>query len=616
MPKDTPALRRPTFAERLRVEARASTSVNLIHDEWRDLDQELSEDGPAMEAAFREATGPTTHPSGAAVAPLEALAIGVVSGRGRLEFADGTFSRLFPRAAQDGLSSLIARAHAEGSALGLVETADGEVLAGWAGQAEPAQRWPLSEAALQALAAKDRLAVVVFAPSQSSALSARAAAAFDLTPAEARLAEALLFSPSLEIAAASIGIGRATARDTLRRIMARAGARRLPALLSRLTELMGSGHVDGPADEVILVQVFGLAPSEARCAALIAAGETAKQAAETLGLSPETVKGYIKSVLAKTGLARAKDLSRLLVEARELSVLASVRDPVFESAKTAGRLRLVSAPDERQIAFIDYGPRSGRPALIFHGYAAGRTLPPQMVRELQTAGFRPIVPQRPGFGLTTPASAGQYLACAADDLALLIQTLGADDAVMLARDGGAAVALEFAARHPNLPCRVAMLNPRTPKAHAIERTGLLAVVARRLLGNPALVHPVVELMRRQADRTTIERQLRATCAMAQADRDVLENSETVDGLVRDIQALVSRSYQGFADENFIYAADWSPPPVDHGSWRVLRSGALAKDEPDAPWRGLPGLVIETIPEAGFLAQFSHPKALVAALSAL
>jgi DNA-binding CsgD family transcriptional regulator/pimeloyl-ACP methyl ester carboxylesterase len=598
-----------SFAARLRRGARSGDPVALLTAGWEELLAELPHDAEDLQAAFSEAVaGPGRE--GAAVAPAEALAIGVASPGGRLEQADAAFAQWFGGAAD--LEPLVREARDGGAALGLVEDADGDVAAAWAGPAKAAQRWPLSDEAQRALAGgRERVCIVVFSPSRSSDLAERAAQAFDLTSAEAKLAQAILFAPSLEIAAAQIGIGRETARDTLKRVMAKAGARRLPSLLTRLTELMG-GASAGRGEEAVLVEAFGVTRAEARAAALIAAGATAREAAKALSRSPETVKSYVKAVLGKTGLRRAKDLSRLLVEARELSMLANVVDPVFEPARTAGRLRVI-ARGERQIAFVDYGPRSNEAVFVFHGYAAGRSLPAPFVKLLQAQGFRPVVPQRPGFGLTTPAK-GDYLTAAADDLLTLAGELKAKDPVVLARDGSVTVALKFAQAYPGRIGRFILLNPRTPLSYRLDTYSVVDLFTRGLLGNPKLVEPVAELLRRHTDREMVETNLRRTCSFAKADVALLEDHVVVEGLVRDIQALVARSAAGFAAEHAIFAAGWRPPPLETGRFTVLRSTGLPQN-PEQPWADLPGYRLELLPDAGFLPQFTHAEAMTAAVAA-
>jgi DNA-binding CsgD family transcriptional regulator len=65
--------------------------------------------------------------------------------------------------------------------------------------------------------------------------------------------------------------------------------------------------------EVVLIRLYGLTPAEAKVAALIVRGMSARQAAEGLAISYNTVKSHLKRVFAKTGTKRQGDLIRLIV---------------------------------------------------------------------------------------------------------------------------------------------------------------------------------------------------------------------------------------------------------------------------------------------------------------
>jgi DNA-binding CsgD family transcriptional regulator len=65
--------------------------------------------------------------------------------------------------------------------------------------------------------------------------------------------------------------------------------------------------------EVVLMRLYGLTPAEAKVAALIVRGMSARQAAEGLAISYNTVKSHLKRVFAKTGTKRQGDLIRLIV---------------------------------------------------------------------------------------------------------------------------------------------------------------------------------------------------------------------------------------------------------------------------------------------------------------
>jgi len=546
----------------------------------------------------------------AALVPEEAVAIAVLSGRNAVAQADAAFTAAFPDpGAIPDLRRLADRARRLGSALGLLEAADGAPIPAWLARGPAAARWVRTPEALAALARPDAVVVLVFAPSRSSDLAARASSAFGFTPLEARLAEAFLFAPTLEIAAAQVGIGRATARDALARIMAKTGAGRSAEIVRRLAEVMSAVHDEPRADAALLAEAFGLTAAEAGVAVELAAGATQKEAADTLGLQPETVRTYAKAVLAKTGVARAKDLARLAAETCALSGLVAVAEPVFTSGGPPGRLRLMPRPDGRRLAFLDYGPASGRPAVVFHGFTAGRSLPPRLAAALQARGLRPIVPQRPGFGLTSPAT-GDYLVTAAEDLEVLVTALGLREIALFARDGGTAAALAFAAAHPGRVARGVLMNPRSPRGLAPgHRSGPVKRMTGLILDQPHLIEGLGELIRRRTRSDFLEAALDQTLGAIPSDRDALKDPAVRAQLIRDIQAQFAHTSAGYAAEHALYAAGWRVPEVAGGAWAVAHTAALGAEPPHAPWLGLPEVSFHTLAGAGVLAQFTHADAL-------
>lgn len=596
---------------RTRAKDPDSSLADMLLDSWAEVeDAVLADEGAAREAltAAAEAMPELASP----VAERRALATAVLTSRGEVVFADPAFRALIGDPAD--LRPMLRRALREGPVVGLVEGSAGAAFIAWVGLAATAARWALDPAAAEALSAgRDRLAVVVSAPSRSSELARRAARVLDLTALEARLAEALLFAPNLDVAAAEVGVGRETARDALRRINAKAGVRRTPELISRLIEIMCAARGRPSGVEEVAQAAFGLTPAEARVAALIARGATAPEAAEALGLGAETVKTHLKTIFQKTGAKRAKDLSRLLAEARELVALADASEPVF-GQEVNGRLRIVSSLDgARRIALIDYGPPGGEPVLVFHGAAAGRRLPGPFRDLLRERGLRPIVVQRPGFGLTDPA-VGDYAAAGAADLAAVIERLRLRKVAVFARDTGAPVALEFARRHPELISRGVLLNPHPPLSLGDERLTFAAQVQKHLLRNPELVGPFAEFLRRQATTPLMRRIVRKTVSEVASDRRAIEDPLVMDFLVRDIQALCARSIRGFAAEHGVYAGGWEPPQgIVAGPWTL----ALSRDlpgHPDPTWLALPDMRRVWIEGAGVLPQFICPEVLVELLA--
>jgi pimeloyl-ACP methyl ester carboxylesterase/DNA-binding CsgD family transcriptional regulator len=550
----------------------------------------------------------------AALVPQEAVTMAVLGRRNDYLHTDAAFLAAFPEpAALPDLARLAERARRDGSALGLLETADGTLAPAWLAQGDMAIRWASTESARQALTHPHAMIALLFAPSRSNDLAARAAAAFGLTPLEARLAQAFLFAPSLEIAAAQAGMGRATARDALARIVSKLGVSRSGDVVRQLAETMSASHETPEADAGLLSEAFGLSPAEAGVAVELARAATQQEVAARLGLQPETVRTYAKSILAKTRARRAKDLGRLVAETRALRGLVAVAEPVFITGAAPGRLRLLPRDDHRRLAFLDYGPANGRPTLIFHGFTAGRSLPPALASALQAKGLRPLVPQRPGFGLTSPPVV-DYLTEAVADLEALLIALNVRDVRLFARDGGTAAALAFAAAHPHRVTRGVLLNPRAPgHLPAGHANRVVLRMTRLILERPQLIEGVGDFIRRRTRSDFLDAALNQTLGAIPSDREALRDPAVRAQLIRDIQAQFAHTSAGYAAEHAIYARGWRVPKLTSGRWAVAESAAL-RTESRETWQALPGVSFHPLAEAGVLAQFTHAQSLSALLA--
>ena len=580
-------------------------------DGWTSLESSALHEPEALAAVLADAARLDASAGSAALTPASALGAAVVSATGQLVYADPSFVAWFDQPLDSlDFRRLIKQAQKGGHAAGLVIARDGAAVAASVAPRGQADGWPLSELCRAALDdGTSRLVILAFAPSRASDLALRAADAFGLTPLEARLAEALLAAPTLHAAAARIGVGRETARDALRGAMKKAGAKRSPDLVRRMMDLMCGDQAPSADLQAVLRSAFGATPAEARAAARFAEGLTARQVASALGVKEATVRGQLKSVFAKTGVNKAKDLVRLSVETGALATLTSVSESVLEGPET-GRLRIIRATGDRRIAFIDYGPRSGRPLIVPHGSSTGRTLPPRLLSLLHDAGWRPIVPQRPGFGLTDRAD-GDFLTTAADDMAGLLDVLKLGAVDLLARDASTAAALAFAHRYPQRVRRGVLVNPHAMFQDEGDRPSLQTAVMRTFASSPGLIETFAEMLRRQSRTDMVQSILRRSLAVVDSDRQALDDPRTLDQLVRDAQAQSARTSAGFATEHALYAAGWTPPATVGGAdWAVLHGAPLGLVERVKRWAHLPGVTFHLHPQAGQLIYFTFPEAIL------
>ncbi|MDB5470044.1 MAG: hypothetical protein JWR84_1604 [Caulobacter sp.] len=608
----------PSLSETLRGRLAEGQPVDAVLDGWALLDSTLLHDPAAFAEALGEAAKLDTTAGFAAIAPEGSLGAAVISPSGALAQADPQFIKWFGDPTDiPAFRRLVRLAQKQGQASGLVETEDGGVIAACAAIETLALRWPLSDASrAQLLLPGRRVALLGFAPSRVSDLAQRAAQAFGFTPLEARLAEALLDAPNLNEAAERIGVGRETAREALKKAMRKAGARRSPDLVRRMMDLMsGMGAPIGDV-EAVLRALFGATPAEAKAAARFAEGMTAREVAAALGVKEATVRGQLKAVFAKTGVNKAKDLVRLTVEAGALTAFTEASETVVEPVDPDGRTRIISLSDHRRVAFVDYGPKGGRPVVIFHGYSTGRILPLNFVALLHRAGYRPLAVQRPGFGLSDPAPTQEsHLEVQADDLAAVLDALKLRKVDVMIRDGSTAAGLAFAARHGARIARGLLMNPRAPRDVERDHRSLIGAVSRSMLKFPELIVPLGEMLRRQTRTDLLTRTVRRTLESAPGDRTALDDPLVLARVLRDTRGMSARTIAGWAAEMAVYAFGWTLPPVIGGDrWNILFCEGLDWPVHMQLWQeAFPEAPIRKLPLAGFMAYYTHPAEVIAAL---
>jgi len=104
----------------------------------------------------------------------------------------------------------------------------------------------------------------------------------------------------------------------------------------------------------------------------------------------------------------------------------------------------------------------GWPVLYFHGTGAGNDIVPIIEHALIDAGFRLIVPNRPGY-YATPLSCGRTPEDCADLAADVLDRLGIQGAAVIGTSGGGLAAASFATRHATrtvaLVLQCAMVHP-------------------------------------------------------------------------------------------------------------------------------------------------------------
>jgi pimeloyl-ACP methyl ester carboxylesterase len=184
---------------------------------------------------------------------------------------------------------------------------------------------------------------------------------------------------------------------------------------------------------------------------------------------------------------------------------SGVTRALLDPPRFEGALRL---PSGRSLGFAEFGPRTGRPLLWFHGTpGARRQIPPRARALARERGVRIVAVERPGVGESTP-HAYRAVIDFASDVERLCEALAIERFGVAALSGGGPYALACAHALPGRVVAAALLSGVAPAVgpDAAEggASGLIRIVApllqrgRQPVGG--LLRGLVRLLEPLADR--------------------------------------------------------------------------------------------------------------------
>jgi len=166
--------------------------------------------------------------------------------------------------------------------------------------------------------------------------------------------------------------------------------------------VLDKGHADLELNDE-LVERYKFTEREQTVVVGLIHGNSIKQIAAKSFISENTVRTHLKSIFTKTETNSQGALISLI-----LTHESQVLDSYFESdITTAGVIeksendREVILSNGIKIAYCEYGPKDGRPVIVFHsGFGSRLAIPPDYQKICERTHRRLIVPDRPGIGKT------------------------------------------------------------------------------------------------------------------------------------------------------------------------------------------------------------------------
>lgn len=485
------------------------------------------------------------------------------------------------------------------------------------GPPDQARKWTLP-ADVREAAGRPDAAVVVLAVATGSMDSAveDACRAFGLTDLQTRVAMALVRTGDVRGAGRLAGVTYETARKTVADAMRRAGAARLSGLIERLVRLSFGVWPVGRGGEAVLTDVWGLTPRQAALALRVAEGMTRAEAARAAGVSEAVTKKDLDVVFDTLGVGTAAALARAVTEARAMALLTDATHGAVEAADDfIEPLSLFLRPDGTQVAYSDYGPRSGAPVLILHSSSACRPAPSRMVHALQAAGFRPLALDRPGFGLSDPpldraAWRADPFAAAVDDIVLFCRHLKLDRLDVVAR-GGAQVAVAMHDRAPELMRGVVLVNPDPPTDGRTPGQGPIGAMKEAFIRHPDLIEKLAATLAGWLGTGQGRRIVERIVEGSPPDTEVMADPRNMADYMRGFRLFATGRVAGYVAEQTAMTRWASPALSGAGHWRVLVGVHDRMHHPpyvQAFWRNvLPDAQQHVVEDGGRFLVMSHAR---------
>ena len=236
-----------------------------------------------------------------------------------------------------------------------------------------------------------------------------------------------------------------------------------------------------------------------------------------------------------------------------------------------GRRRL-TRPDGRVIEFLVAGPPDGLPLVLHEGTPCGLVLYPPTVRAAGVRGLRVILAARPGYEGSTPRP-GRRVVDVAEDIAAVLDDLGAGTFVTLGWSGGGPHALACAAVLPGRCLAAGSVAGVAPyPADGLDwLAGMgpenVAEFGAALRGEAALTEFLGQEAAMVGAVTGADVASSLGGLVIAADKAVL-TGEFADHIAACLRAALSSGVAGWRDDDLAFVRDWgfslgweSPAPV-------------------------------------------------------
>jgi pimeloyl-ACP methyl ester carboxylesterase/DNA-binding CsgD family transcriptional regulator len=318
--------------------------------------------------------------------------------------------------------------------------------------------------------------------------------------------------------------------------------------------------------ETVLQSLFSLSPAEARLTSLLSIGQSLEQVANTLNISRHTARAQLKSVFSKTGTHRQPELVQRVLTSPAIIQQPSSNNVAHRAARatsSAARESSLRLDDGRRLSYAEYGDPYGEPVLFFHSIAGSRMqIHPNHAQRLPT-GLHWIVPERPGFGESTPQPGRKQLDWA-DDIRQLADHLCLESYYLAGYSAGGTHAAACAWQQPQRVRRLALISSMAPFSSVSELAGMpptnrmLMSMARY---TPRILAPFMRIMIQGLKRKPEQITHRHIELWPEADHETLKLPGIREHMIKVFLQALAQSPDAIVQEQILLAQPWGFDPA-------------------------------------------------------
>ena len=302
-----------------------------------------------------------------------------------------------------------------------------------------------------------------------------------------------------------------------------------------------------------LMALFALTEKEARLTSQLCNGRASlEEAASNMGINIGTARTHLKKVFAKTGAQRQADLIKMVLINPILTLQRGL--PEQQKKNQLSRDTLIARlPTGRSISYAEYGDPKGKPLIFCHAITGCRLMLPPQSNLMAGKRIRLIVPDRAGYGFSSPACTDpmtQWL----EDMRHFITHLGVTRCCVLGYSAGGAYAMALAEALPSIVEHLCLISSVAPINKATDSKYLLPVnrmIIQLARNNPVAARSFLKLSMQVALKKPDAYFDLITNSIPDLDKEVLNDSR-LKRLLLDAFKETTRQGIDHLIEEFLY----------------------------------------------------------------